>query len=87
MRSAHQFHRPTAGALKSPNKISEATLATATCKGCGEPFTDEDDDEQIDLNGEDWHESCFEVSGGPAYCCGIMYDNGEMNCRSCGDPL
>lgn len=21
------------------------------------------------------------------YCCGMMYDHGELFCRSCGDPL
>jgi hypothetical protein len=41
----------------------------------------------------DWDEesqicnACFEVSDGPSYCCGIMYDNGEHACRSCGEPL
>lgn len=26
-------------------------------------------------------------SGEPRYCCGIVYEDGETTCRSCGDPL
>lgn len=60
-------------------------MATLICEGCDEPI--EDGDGHLHFNGEDWHESCFEVSDGPSYCCGIMYDSGEDICRSCGDPL
>ena len=60
-------------------------MTSLVCEGCEEPI--ENDDEHIDFNGEDWHEACFELSGGPSSCCGMMYDNGETACRSCGDPL
>lgn len=26
-------------------------------------------------------------SGYPSYCCGMMYEDGEEYCASCGDPL
>lgn len=60
-------------------------MATLLCEGCEEPI--ETDDSHIDFNGEDWHEACFEVSGGATYCCGMMYDDGEATCHSCGEPL
>lgn len=60
-------------------------MTTLICEGCDEPI--EADDSHLDSNGEDWHEACFEVSAGPRYCCGGMYDEGETHCRSCGDPL
>jgi len=28
-----------------------------------------------------------EVSGGTSYCCGMMYEDGEDTCASCGEPL
>ena len=40
-----------------------------------------------------WHEedqlcnACFEVSDGPKYCCGAIYEEGEDTCMSCGEPL
>lgn len=58
-------------------------MTTSVCKGCDEPIKDD----HMDFNGQDWHRACFEVSGGSSYCCGIMYDDGEDTCRSCGDPL
>ncbi|TWP32585.1 LIM domain-containing protein [Leekyejoonella antrihumi] len=61
------------------------TMTTLICEGCDEPI--EDGDIHLDFNGEDWHEACFEVGGGPSYCCGIIYHSGEDTCRSCGDPL
>jgi len=41
----------------------------------------------MEFNGEDWHASCFEVSGGSKYCCGDIYEDGETVCSSCGEPL
>jgi len=52
------------------------------CPGCGEPVT-----EDFEFNGQQWHESCFEVSGSATYCCGVMYEDGEATCLSCGEPL
>ena len=54
---------------------------TATCAGCGESF------DAADLDQEGLCEPCFEVSGGPSYCCGMMYEDGESTCVSCGEPL
>lgn len=64
----------------------EKLIVMLVCTGCGEPIKDEGS--HIDFNGEDWHESCFEVSGGsPTYCYGIMYENGESFCSSCREPI
>lgn len=60
-------------------------MTASICEGCAEPI--EDGDSQVDFNGEDWHESCFEVSDGPTYCCGAIYEDGEDTCMSCGEPL
>jgi hypothetical protein len=61
------------------------SVTTLRCEGCYEPI--EDDGSHIDFNGEDWQEACFEVSDAPKYCCGGLYDSGEIACRSCGEPL
>lgn len=55
------------------------------CGGCEEPI--EADESTVEHKRRTWHEACFEVSGGPTYCCGMMYENGEAVCRSCGEPL
>jgi len=58
-------------------------MAKSVCEGCDEVI----ESGHIDFNGEDWHEACFEVSGGPTYCCGQIYEEGESTCMSCGEPL
>jgi len=60
-------------------------MTTLTCEGCKEPI--EDDGSHTESNGEDWHVACFEVSGGSSYCCGMIYEDGEDTCGSCGEPL
>lgn len=66
-------------------------MAELTCEGCEELIEDGSDrGNHIDFNGEDWHEMCFEVGGGSSskqYCCGSIYEEGEVVCASCGDPL
>ena len=37
-------------------------VAVVTCDGCEEPITD-DDGSHIDVDGVDWHESCYEAYG------------------------
>ena len=34
-------------------------------------------------------EECWnaEDRSGPMYCCGVIYEDGEDTCRSCGEPL
>ncbi|MEU3954940.1 hypothetical protein ACIG54_17825 [Streptomyces achromogenes] len=27
------------------------------------------------------------TDGGPQYCCGMIYEDGESTCLSCGEPL
>ena len=64
-------------------------MATQVCEGCGEPIEGEDDlGGHVDHEGEDWHEYCFQFgANGPKYCCGMIYEDGESTCRSCGEPL
>lgn len=28
-----------------------------------------------------------DVDGGMKYCCGMLYEDGETTCHSCGEPL
>ena len=67
--------------LKHP--LARRTAVVLVCTSCNEEVEDEAywDEESQMCN------VCFEVSDGPTYCCGIMYDNGEHACRSCGEPL
>jgi len=58
-------------------------MTTLVCTSCDEVVEDEADwDEESQLCN-----ACFEVSGGPSYCCGMIYEDGEDTCRSCGEPL
>ena len=61
---------------------------TEPCKQCGA--------ETLTLHlDEGLCDNCFENQGnldaggkGPTrYCCGAIYENGESECRSCGEPL
>lgn len=51
------------------------------CSGCDNLYDD--------LQGLNSHleSNCDGGEGGPAYCCGMMYDDGESTCGSCGEPL
>lgn len=53
-----------------------------TCETCGCEVDDEDDLE----DGE-----CEDCAGseytGDKYCCGMIYEDGEDTCMSCGEPL
>ncbi|QII03873.1 hypothetical protein BH92_27870 (plasmid) [Rhodococcoides fascians A21d2] len=63
---------------------------TMTCVGCDDPIEEDGSGDRgghLDVDGEDWHEICYESSGGPTYCCGAIYEDGEIVCASCGDPL
>jgi hypothetical protein len=73
-----------AGMLGLTNTLAgEGTAMTLVCTACDDEVEDEDywDEESKMCLG------CFEVSGSPTYCCGIMYDEGEDTCKSCGEPL
>jgi hypothetical protein len=56
---------------------------TLICPLCDEVVEDEADW----VDSDDMCNTCFEVSGGPKYSCGVMYDDGEDTCRSCGESL
>lgn len=53
------------------------------CSSCEEEVEDE----------ADWHDddqmcnACREVGDAAQYCCGVIYEDGEDTCMSCGDPL
>lgn len=53
---------------------------TVTCTSCNE----EVDADEVDEDGE--CESCAQWDG-TTYCCGVMYQEGESTCMSCGEPL
>jgi hypothetical protein len=55
---------------------------TFTCDSCGE----EADRSSVD-NIWDLCNDCYNAGGGTNYCCGMIYEDGETTCRSCGDPL
>lgn len=39
-------------------------------------------------SGVDYCEACMpEDPGDTKYCCGLIYEDGEDTCASCGDPL
>lgn len=52
----------------------------AVCEETIEDKVDWDDESGMCL-------ACFEHSGGPRYCCGAIYEDGETTCESCGEPL
>jgi hypothetical protein len=61
----------------------EGALVTFVCTACEEEVKDPanwDEEDQLCI-------PCFEVSGGPKYCCGAIYEDGEDTCMSCGEPL
>jgi hypothetical protein len=56
---------------------------TFTCESCG----DEVDSSTVD-NIWDLCNECYENDdSGTKYCCGMIYEEGETVCASCGDPL
>lgn len=55
-----------------------------TCTVCDATVDEADFDDEEQLCS-----ACFEVSGdsAPRYCCGVIYEDGEDTCMSCGEPL
>lgn len=78
---------------------SAAELVADSVEECGFCGATENDKEihQVDFTTSDrgwigWAcDSCIDehdIGGGyPSYCCGIIYEEGETVCASCGDPL
>lgn len=60
---------------------AEGATTTVTCESCG---WDVDEDEIEDGECPECRESEY---SGPKYCCGMIYENGEDTCLSCGEPL
>lgn len=66
------------------------------CQLCGTKDVSGDDMLNVDIEFPQGHisvvcESCFDEhdmgSGMTAYCCGMIYEEGESVCASCGEPL
>lgn len=60
-------------------------MATYVCDNCGVDFGYA---QGLDVHQElgcEWGDDYDGASTN--YCCGIMYEDGEAFCRSCGDPL
>lgn len=60
---------------------ADGATTTLTCDSCG-----------CELDEEDMEEGqcpeCYNSEySGPKYCCGAIYEEGEDDCRSCGEPL
>lgn len=55
---------------------------TFVCDSCG----DEVDSATVD-NIWDLGNDCYENGDSAKYCCGMIYEEGETTCTSCGDPL
>lgn len=51
------------------------------CEACEEEFVPGESYEDGLCSG------CAELSGGPKYCCGVIYESGEDVCASCGEWL
>ena len=70
------------------SSISKANIRTTntstTCDDCGVDF-----EYPLWLTAHQIVGGCEEGSddGGTNYCCGVMYDEGEIVCASCGEPL
>lgn len=64
----------------SDDAESDDETTMIVCEGCEEEVPED----------EAWDglcQACDEVSGGPSYCCGAIYEMGETTCMSCGEPL
>lgn len=66
------------------------------CQLCGEEGSYSRDMINVDIEFPQGHvsmvcEDCFDRedmgSGMTSYCCGMIYEEGELACASCGDPL
>lgn len=64
----------------STGTTSGADQQTLTCDCCGGPVRVEDME-------EGQCEECRYSDSGSSYCCGMIYEEGEFVCASCGDPL
>lgn len=70
------------GGSASPDVAgSDSTVTTLTCDSCGDEVDEEDMQEGQceDCYGSDY--------SGDKYCCGILYEDGEDTCMSCGESL
>lgn len=74
------FGRLLGGSTSPSNSEAIETDTNLTCDCCGCAI----DEDEMD---EGQCEDCYSDYSGPKYCCGTIYEDGEITCRSCGDPL
>jgi rRNA maturation endonuclease Nob1 len=69
------------GSAASDEDISSSPLTTLTCDSCGD---DVDEEDMQEGQCEDCYSSDYT---GAKYCCGMIYEEGEDTCNSCGESL
>ena len=65
----------------SSGETAEFSSTKERCEACEEEFVPGEFYEDGLCSG------CAELSGGPKYCCGVIYESGEDVCASCGEGL
>lgn len=69
------------GSAAGDDEASSGSVTTLECDSCG----DEVDEEDMDQGKcEDCNNSEYT---GATYCCGVMYEEREDTCMSCGESL
>jgi hypothetical protein len=66
-----------------PGDSDACAGGTFTCESCG----DEIDSSTVDNIWDLCNDSYENGDSGTKYCCGMIYQEGESVCASCGDPL
>lgn len=68
--------------LRSSTNSEETPLQSSDelCEICEE-------NEVSSLGDDGLCDICFEVSDSPRYCCGQIYEMGEIACKGCGEYL
>lgn len=64
------------------NTTDEVDMATLACTACDDVVDETFWDEELQMC-----EECAGNSGGAKYHCGMIHDDGEDTCKSCGEPI
>ena len=75
------FSRLFGGSDDSADADTSGVDTALTCDCCG---CEVDDGDMQEGQCPECYNSEYT---GPKYCCGMMYDEGEDTCASCGEPL
>ncbi|MEU2315092.1 hypothetical protein [Streptomyces albidoflavus] len=60
-------------------------MSTYICTTCDTDFSSQQGLTTHQDDGCEWDDD--ETSTGPTYCCGMIYEEGESICHSCGEPV